>query len=98
MPTHLKLRGQRYIHYEDIFTSYRRHPQDISMSPHPRCAVMASRTIDMLLLPHDKECLQANLVLRGWVWDSHHPAGGNLPYYLIVGVSVQNSKLQKVNA
>jgi hypothetical protein len=45
------------------------------------------------LLPHDRDCPQANLVLRGWVWDSHHPVGGYLPSYLIVGAS-----LQKVNA
>jgi hypothetical protein len=59
----------RYIHYENIFTSYRRRPQDIPMSPHPRCTIMANRTIDTLLLPHDKDYPQANLVLRGRVSD-----------------------------
>jgi hypothetical protein len=34
--------------------------------------------------------------LKGRVWDSHHPVGGYLPSYLIVGVSLQNSKLYKV--
>jgi hypothetical protein len=72
-------------------------PQDIPRSPHPRCAVVASRTIDMQPLLHDRDCPQANLILRAWVRDSHHPAGGNLPSFLFVGVSLQKSKLQKIN-
>jgi hypothetical protein len=49
-------------------------------------------------LPHDRDCPQANPVLRGWVRDSHHPVGGYLPSYLDVGALLQKSKLQKVNA
>jgi hypothetical protein len=44
-------------------------------------------------LPHDRDCPQANLILRGRVWDSHHPVGGYLPSNLVIGAS-----LQKVNA
>jgi hypothetical protein len=44
-------------------------------------------------LPHDRDCPQANLVLRGRDQNSHHPAGGYLPSYLILGAS-----LQKVNS
>jgi hypothetical protein len=40
---------------------------------------------------------QENLILRGRVQDSHHPVGGYLPSYLVVGASLQESKLQKVN-
>jgi hypothetical protein len=93
----LTLHGQRCIRYENIFMSYRRHPQDIIRSPHPRCAVMASHMADTQLMPHDMDCPQASLVLRGHVWDSHYPAGGNLPSYLFIGVSLHNSKLHKVN-
>jgi hypothetical protein len=59
---------------------------------------MTSRTIDTQSLLHDRDCPQANLILRGWVWGSHHPAGGYLPSYLVIGASLQNSKLYKVNA
>jgi hypothetical protein len=61
----LTLHGQRCIRYENIFTSCRRHPQDIPRSPHPRCAIVASRTIDTQSLPHDRDSPQAILVLRG---------------------------------
>jgi hypothetical protein len=73
-------------------------PQDIHMSPRPRCAVMVSRTTYTHPLPHDRDCPQANLVLRGWVQDSYHPTGGYLPSYLVIGASSQNSKLHKVSA
>jgi hypothetical protein len=76
----------------------RKRPQDIPRSRHPRCAVVASRTIDTQLLPHDGDCPQVNLILRGWVWDSHHPAGGYIPSYVDIGVSLRNSKLHKINA
>jgi hypothetical protein len=51
----------------------RKRPQDIPRSPHPRCAVVTSRTIEIQPLSHNRGCPQANLVLRGWVRDSHHP-------------------------
>jgi hypothetical protein len=59
---------------------------------------VASHMIDTHPISHDMDCPQASLVLRGQVWDLHHPARGNLPSYLPVGVLLQNSKLQKVNA
>jgi hypothetical protein len=71
----------------------RKRPQYIPRSPRPRCTVVASRTTDTQPLPHDRDCPQANLILRGWIRDSHHPAGGYLPSYLIVGASLQESKL-----
>jgi hypothetical protein len=71
----------------------RKRPQDIPRSPRPRCVVVASHTTDMQPLPHDRDCPQANLVLRGRDQNSHHPAGGYLPSYLILGAS-----LQKVNS
>jgi hypothetical protein len=76
----------------------RKWPQDVPRSPCLRCAVVASRMTDMQPLPHNRNCPHANLVLRGQVWDSHHPTGWYLPSYLFVGVSIQNSKLHKVNA
>jgi hypothetical protein len=75
----------------------RKRPQDIFRSPRPRCAVVASRTADTQPLPYDRDCPQASLVLRGWVWDSHHPAEEYLPSYPVVGASLQNSKLHKIN-
>jgi hypothetical protein len=96
-PVHLTLYGQCCKRYENVFTSYKRHPQDIPRSPRPRCVVVANRMTDTQPLLHDRDCPQASLVLRGWVHDSHHPAGENLPSYLIVGASLQNSKLHKVN-
>jgi hypothetical protein len=62
----------------------RKRPQDIPRSPHPRCAVVASRTTDTQPLPHDRDYPQASLVLRGRVRNSHHPTGGKLPSYLFV--------------
>jgi hypothetical protein len=62
----------------------RKWPQDIPRSPHPRCTVMATRTTDTQPLLHDMDNPQANLILRGWVRDSHHPTRGNLPSYLVV--------------
>jgi hypothetical protein len=76
----------------------RKRPQDIPRSPHSRCVVVASRTIDTQPLSHDRDCPQANLVLRGRVWDSHHSVGENLPSYLVIGALLQNSKLHKINA
>jgi hypothetical protein len=73
----------------------RKRPQDISRSPRPRCAVGASRTIGTQHLPHDRDCPQASLVLRGQVRDSHHPREDT---YLFIGASLQKSKLHKVNA
>jgi hypothetical protein len=67
------------------------------MSPCLRCTVVDSHTTDTHPLLHDRDSPQASLVLRGQVQDSHHPAGENLPSYLFVGASLQNSKLQKVN-
>jgi hypothetical protein len=97
-PMHLTMHGQHYICYKNVFTSCRRRLQDIPRSPSPRCTVVASRTIDMQPLPYNRDCSQASLVLRGWVWYSHHSAGGNLLSYLFVGVLLQNSKLHQVNA
>jgi hypothetical protein len=94
--TRLTLRGQRFIRYENIFMSCRRCPQDIPRSSCLRCAVVASHMIDTQPLPHDRDCSQASLILRGWVRDSHHPTGVNLPSYIVVGASLQESKLHKV--
>jgi hypothetical protein len=58
---------------------------------------MVSRMTDTQPLPHDRECHQASLILRGRIRDSHHPVGGYLSTYLIVGASLQKSKLYKVN-
>jgi hypothetical protein len=69
----------------------RKWAQDISTRP--RYAVMTSRTTDMQPLPHDRDCPQASLILRGRVQDSHHPTGGNLPSYLFIGASLQKRKL-----
>jgi hypothetical protein len=71
----------------------RKRPQDIPRSPRLRCAVMASRTTDTQPLLHDRDYPQANLILRGRVQDSHHPAGRYLPSYRLFGVSLQKSKL-----
>jgi hypothetical protein len=76
----------------------RKRQQDIVRSPCPSCAVVASRTIDTQPLPHDRDCPQANLVLRGRVRNSHHLVEGYLPSYLDIDVSLWNSKLHKVNA
>jgi hypothetical protein len=95
--TRLMLRGQHCIRYENVFMSYRSRQQENPTSPHSMFVIMASRTTDMQPLPHDKDCPQARLILREWVCDSHHPTSGNLPSYFIVSVSLQNSKLHKVN-
>jgi hypothetical protein len=71
----------------------RKRPQDIPWSPRPRCAVMTSRMTDTQPLPHDRDCPQGNLILRGQVWDSCHLTGGYLASYLVVGASLHNSKL-----
>jgi hypothetical protein len=63
-------------------------PQDIPRSPCRRCVIVTYHTMEMQPLPHDRECPQVNLILRGWVWDSHHPVGGNLPSYLFIGASL----------
>jgi hypothetical protein len=76
----------------------RKWPQDISRSPRLRCAVVTRHTMDTQPLPHDRDCSQANLILRGRVQDSHHLARGNLPSYLFIGTSLRKSKLLKVNA
>jgi hypothetical protein len=74
----------------------RKRSQDIPRSPRPRCVVVTSRTTDTQPLLHNRDCFQTNLILRGWVQDSHHPVGGYLPSYLFIGASLQKSKLQKV--
>jgi hypothetical protein len=76
----------------------RKRPQNISRSPRPRCVVVASCTTDTQPLPYDRDCPQANIILRRLVQDSHHPVGGYLPSYFFIGASLQKSKLQKVNA
>jgi hypothetical protein len=45
----------------------RKRPQDIPRSTRPRCVVVSSRMMDTQPLPHDRDCPQANLILRGWV-------------------------------
>jgi hypothetical protein len=95
--THLTLRGQHCIYYENVFTSRGRGPRDILRSPHPRCVVMASRMTNIQPLSHDRGCPQASLVLREWVWDSYHLTGGYLPSNLYVGAPLYNSKLWRVN-
>jgi hypothetical protein len=82
---------QEYIHV------LRKRLPDIPRSPCPRCTVVTSRMTDMQPLPYDRDCPQANLVLRGRVWDSHHPVREYLPSYLFVSASLQKSKLQKIN-
>jgi hypothetical protein len=69
---------------------------DIHISPRPRCVVVTNHTTDTEHLPHDRECPQASLILRGQVRDLHLPVRGYLPFYFIVGASLQNSKLHKV--
>jgi hypothetical protein len=66
----------------------RKRSQDISRSPCPRCAVVASRTIDTQPLQYDRDYPQASLILRGWVCDSHHPVEGYLPNYIFIGASL----------
>jgi hypothetical protein len=70
-----------------------KRPQDIPRSPRPRCAVVASLTIDTQPLLHDRDCPQASPIFRGRVQDSHHPMRGYLPSYLVIGVSLLNSKM-----
>jgi hypothetical protein len=72
-----------------------KQPQDIPSSSCTWCAVVTRRTMDTQPLSHDRDCPQANLVLRGRFQDLHHPAGGYLPSYLDVGVSLQKSKYKK---
>jgi hypothetical protein len=50
-----------------------RHSQ---VSTRPGYAVVTSRTMDTQSLPYDRDYPQASLVLRGRVWNSHHPVGG----------------------
>jgi hypothetical protein len=57
--------------------------QDIPRSPRTRCMNVTSRTTDTQPLPHDRDYSQESLILRGWVRDSHHLAGGYLPTYLV---------------
>jgi hypothetical protein len=57
---------------------------------------VTNHTTDTEHLPHDRECPQASLILRGQVRDLHLPVRGYLPFYFIVGASLQNSKLHKV--
>jgi hypothetical protein len=47
------------------------------------------------LLSHDRDCPQANLILRGWVQDLHHLVGRYLPSYLSVGASLQEENCRK---
>jgi hypothetical protein len=65
-------------------------PQDIPIprSPHTigaRSSLIAQWTAALL---HDRDCPQANLILRGRDQDSHHPTGGYLPSYLVIGASL----------
>jgi hypothetical protein len=66
------------------------------VSTRPSNAIVTSRMMDTQPLPHDRDCTQANLILRGHVRDSHHLAEVYLPSYLVVGALLQNSKLHKV--
>jgi hypothetical protein len=68
---------------QELIHILRKRPQDISRSPCFMC-VVASRTTDTQPLPHDRDCPQVSLVLRGRVWNSHHPARGNLHSYLVI--------------
>jgi hypothetical protein len=65
------------------------------VSTRPEYALVTSRTMDTQPLQHDRKCPQASLILRGRVRDSHHPVGGYLPSYLVLGVLLQNSKLHE---
>jgi hypothetical protein len=94
---HLTLHGQHCICYKNVFTSCRRRSQHIPMSPRPRCAVMVSRMTDTQPIPHDMDCPQPSLLLRGRVRNSHHLMREYLPSYLVVCALLQNSKLHKVN-
>jgi hypothetical protein len=72
----------------------RKRPQDIPRSPRSRCVIVASHTIDIQPLPHDRDYPQANLILRRRVRDSHHPAEGT---YLISFSSVHHYKISKLH-
>jgi hypothetical protein len=94
--THVFNAGCAALHtLKELIHILRKRPQDISRSPRFMCIVV-SRTTDTQPLPHNRDCPQVSLVLRVWVWNSHHPAGGNLPSYLVVDALLQNSKLHKV--
>jgi hypothetical protein len=81
-----------YSHLAEVATRYS------YVFTRPRCAVMTHRMTDTQPVPHDRDCPQGNLILRGRIQGSHHPAGGYLPSYLFIDVSLQKSKLHKVNA
>jgi hypothetical protein len=55
VPTHLTLREQRYICYDNVFTSHGRGPRDIPRFSCPRCTIMASRMTDMQPISHDMD-------------------------------------------
>jgi hypothetical protein len=69
---------------------------------------MASRMIDTQSISSDMDYLQASLILRGWVSSKPRlentgpeftsPGKMNLTSYLVLGESLQNSKLHKVIA
>jgi hypothetical protein len=61
------------------------------------CAVMTHRKMDTQPLPHDRDCPQVILILRGRVRDSDHLVDGYLPSYLVIDASLQKSKLPEVN-
>jgi hypothetical protein len=97
--THAFNAAQTVLHtLRECIHILRKRPQDIPRFTRPRCVVMTSRTTDTQLLPQDRDYPEASLVLRGWIRDSHHLAGGYLPSYLFVYASLQNSKIYKVNA
>jgi hypothetical protein len=89
-PTHLTLRGQRCIRDKNVFTSCRSSHKIFSGLYSLWVRDRDSSYDGLQPLPHNRDCPQASLVLRGRVWDSHHPARGYLP-------STTKSKLQKVN-
>jgi hypothetical protein len=70
----------------------RKRLQHIPRFTRLRCAIVASRTTDTQPLPHDRDCPQASLILKGQVRDLHHPAGGT---YLLTFSSVRRYK--KIN-
>jgi hypothetical protein len=74
--------------WQECIHVLQKRPQNIPRPPYPRCVGVASRMTDTQPLPHDRDYHQESLILRGWVQDSHHPVGGHLPSYLVVGASL----------
>jgi hypothetical protein len=80
-----------YSRLADVAT---RHSQ---VSSHPGYAVVTSHTTDIQPLPHDMDCPQVSLILRGRVQDSRYPGGRILTFLPHHRCIITESKLHKVN-